>query len=434
MAEVFRQLSDEHLALVGPFEGSGRAIVMVDEGQDASGEVIDRGEGAALEELAGEDGEPDLDLVEPGAVVGGVVEDDAVGRIGQEGGTALARGQDAGLALDPEVAIAQARQLGDPADQRRRAVGVEVVGDDVPAGGGRVGGDDGLQIGQEVGLGAGRPGVRGEQPAGGDVAAEDERAGAVADVLELAPLDLARGERQAGVLALERLDAGQLVGADAPLAALGEGGRIAIEGADIGDFGVELGIGRRRGQPVADQVRSEIPLFNRRAAWRGEIVSTMPRRTISAANSVVLHWLIGRPDALGASQASATIRATCSGVIRAGVPERGASASRAATLRSASAAPPKLSQRRRQRRAVSGSSVNCRAISLLFRPSAASSTIRARSASCCPVLWRRTKPSNSPRSSAVRSTDGGLGPGIASSTPSRGTRFSHYRPFSAKVY
>ena len=33
---------------------------MVDEGEDPCGEVIDRGEGATTEELAGEDGEPDL--------------------------------------------------------------------------------------------------------------------------------------------------------------------------------------------------------------------------------------------------------------------------------------------------------------------------------------------------------------------------------------
>src|SRR5262245_44877260 len=218
-------------------------------------------------------------------------------------------------------------------------MGVEVVGDDVPAGGGRVGGDDRLDMGQEVGLGPGRAGVRGEHPAGGDVAAQDERAGAVADVLELAPLDLARDERQAGVLTFERLDAGQLVGAHGALAAVGEGGGVVVQGADVSHLGVELLVGGRRRQPVPDPVRLEVPLFRRRAAWRGEIVSTMPRRTISAANSVVLHWLTGRPDALGASQANATIRATCSGVIRAGVPDLGASPSRSATLRSAIATP-----------------------------------------------------------------------------------------------
>lgn len=64
-------------------------------------------------------------------------------------------------------------------------------------------------------------------------------------------------------------------------------------------------------------------------------VATMPRRVITAASSVVDHWLIGGPEALGAPQASAMIRHTCSGLIPAGVPECGASANRAAMLNSA---------------------------------------------------------------------------------------------------
>src|SRR5919199_1673893 len=142
------------------------------------------------------------------------------------------------------------------------------------------------------------------------------------------------------MLALERLDPGQFVGAHASLTAFHEPGGGMIEGADVSDFGVKLGIGGGRRQPVPDAVRLESPLFSSRAAWRGEIGVTMPRRWISAANSVLLHWLIGRPDAPGASQANATIRATCSGVIRAGAPQRGASASRPATPNSAKATPP----------------------------------------------------------------------------------------------
>src|SRR5215203_5109987 len=122
MAEVGQGLGGEHPALVRPPEGPGCAVVVVDEGEDAVGEVVDRGEGAASEELAGEDREPDLDLVEPGAVVRGVVEDDAVGRVAEEGGPGLARGEDAGLALDAEVEAAQPGDLSDPAYERRGAV------------------------------------------------------------------------------------------------------------------------------------------------------------------------------------------------------------------------------------------------------------------------------------------------------------------------
>src|SRR5215217_6374902 len=114
MAEVYGELGGEDAALIGPLERLGGAIVVVDEGQDAGGEVVDGGEGAATEELARQDREPDFDLIEPGAVVRRVVEDDAMGGIGQESGAGLARGQDAGLALDAEVEIAQTRDLGDP--------------------------------------------------------------------------------------------------------------------------------------------------------------------------------------------------------------------------------------------------------------------------------------------------------------------------------
>ena len=78
---------------------------------------------------------------------------------------------------------------------------------------------------------------------------------------------------------------------------------------------------------------------------------TSPRLTASRANSLWLQWVIGRPLAEGGSQARATIAQICSAVNIAGAPERGASASRSATLSSSVAA----SQRRRQSRTVLGS-------------------------------------------------------------------------------
>jgi hypothetical protein len=68
----------------------------------------------------------------------------------------------------------------------------------------------------------------------------------VADVLELAPLDLARGERQARMLTFERLDAGQFVGTDKPLASLCPRRGLPVERADLGDLGAELLVGGRR--------------------------------------------------------------------------------------------------------------------------------------------------------------------------------------------
>jgi hypothetical protein len=124
----------------------------------------------------------------------------------------------------------------------------------------------------------------------------------VADVLEFAPLDLARFVRQIGMLAFKGLHARQFVRAHDPLALSRQLLRgFLVERTNIGDFSLEAIIAFvGRGQPVvAAQVRFEIPLFSSRPAWRGEIVSTMPRRENSSAISRPVHWLIGRPESPG---------------------------------------------------------------------------------------------------------------------------------------
>src|SRR5215207_1160466 len=82
-----------------------------------------------------------------------------------------------------------------------------------------------------------------------------------------------------------------------------------------------------RRQPIADTMGLQIPLFSSRLAWRGEICSTICRFLISSASSRPVHWLMGRLDSRGVSQAKATIWQYCSPVIVAGLPGRGASSS-----------------------------------------------------------------------------------------------------------
>ena len=60
----------------GPDEGNGTAVVAGDEVIDVVPELVDIGEAGAGEGAALEDGEPDLDLVEPGAVGRGEIEAD----------------------------------------------------------------------------------------------------------------------------------------------------------------------------------------------------------------------------------------------------------------------------------------------------------------------------------------------------------------------
>jgi hypothetical protein len=157
----------------------------------------------------------------------------------------------------------------------------------------------------------------------------------------------------------------------------------------------------------------EIPFFNRRAACRGEICFTMPRAMTSSAISRPVHWLMGR--SLGWSQANASIRQICSALISEGRPGRGISLSRSATERSVKATDWKASQRLRQARTVSGVRSNCRAIWLLFWPASASKMMRARSAICWAVLWRRARRCSSLRSLSLTLNRSGFGPLISGS-------------------
>jgi hypothetical protein len=85
----------------------------------------------------------------------------------------------------------------------------------------------------------------------------------------------------------------------------------------------------RWGEPIADQMGFEIPFLSTRAACRGEICLTIPRRITSSAISRPVQWLIGRP--FGCWQAIATMWQVCSAVISDGRPGRGTSESRSTT-------------------------------------------------------------------------------------------------------
>lgn len=154
------------------------------------------------------------------------------------------------------------------------------------------------------------------------------------------------------------------------------------------------------------------PFFSSLEAWRGEIVSTMPRLLISSAISLPVHWLIGRPVSSGFSQANCTIWQTWSAVKRGGVPGRGRSSRRSSILKSSREIGCNSSQRWRHNRTVSLVISSSLAISRLFLPEFAKRTIRPRRAFCWLVLCRLTNFSKPWRSISVRLIDNGFGPGI----------------------
>ena len=146
----------ERLALVGPLERLGHGAVEVrDERQHLVSQIINRGEVAAAQEFAHQDTQPNLDLVQPRRVFRGVVEDDFVRLLHQEGSTCRHRLQDATLLFDAQV-FRNSRDLGHVAHQAFGAVRVQVIHHDVPLSGAWVALNSAANVGQEIGFGAGR--------------------------------------------------------------------------------------------------------------------------------------------------------------------------------------------------------------------------------------------------------------------------------------
>ena len=156
-------------------------------------------------------------------------------------------------------------------------------------------------------------------------------------------------------------------------------------------------------------------LFKSLAACLGEIVSTIFRAIISSASSRPVHWLIGRPDVSGSSQASASSWHRWSAVIRAGPPGRGRSSNRSSALNSSSGIGSNEIHLSRHCLTVRRCTPTSRAIAAFSFPSAANRIIFARLAICCRVLWAITSNRNCRLTSTVNVTGGALGPGILNS-------------------
>src|SRR5947209_3314541 len=100
----------QRLSEVGPFEWLGhRAIEVGDEVQDFSSQIFGGGEVAAPQELADQDTESKVHLIEPRRVLRRVVEDYLVRQIRQKSGARRHRFQNAALLLDTQQVLGDAR-------------------------------------------------------------------------------------------------------------------------------------------------------------------------------------------------------------------------------------------------------------------------------------------------------------------------------------
>ncbi len=115
MRDSFFGLAGERFCLHGPAEGLGHGLVEVSELLDLDAQCFLAGESAAAKELSYQDGEPDLDLIEPRGVPGHEVEGDAMFRVAQECFTRPFASEHPRFAFDAEVDL-EAAGAGNEAD------------------------------------------------------------------------------------------------------------------------------------------------------------------------------------------------------------------------------------------------------------------------------------------------------------------------------
>jgi len=209
-------------------------VVIVQVSGQARDEFFGRCEITALQPATSQGAEPQLDLVEPGAVLGREMKDVLVFEVRQESTSLSARAQVAFVERQSVQSCHEFAHVQTP-------VGVQVVEDPMkPLLVGELRRDMG-QMSGEINAGACHAQIphdlsRGHHEGG------DQGAGAVADVFVLAFLGFARLGQNRGILALEDLHAGLFVAADDQLAVLIQEGSLHVEPAYILSLGVEVGI------------------------------------------------------------------------------------------------------------------------------------------------------------------------------------------------
>ena len=85
------------------------------------------------------------------------------------------------------------------------------------------------------------------------------------DVFKLPPFHLSRGQGQSRMFALQGLCPGQLISTQRSFPLLGQGGSIAVQGADVRDFGVKVLV-IWGCQPISYPVGFQVPLSSNLAA------------------------------------------------------------------------------------------------------------------------------------------------------------------------
>src|SRR6266566_1790904 len=161
----------------------------------------------------------------------------------QKSCTCFHRPQDAALAFGPQRFLWDAFSLGNPADERLRLMGIEVIHKDAPSGCCWIAGNETLQVSEAVGFIAGGSESWLNDLACDDIEIKKPRECAMPEILKFAPQHMACGHQQIGMQALQRLHSCQLIHADGPLSLLRPFLRREIEGTSLMNLPLALRIG-----------------------------------------------------------------------------------------------------------------------------------------------------------------------------------------------
>ncbi len=92
--------------MIGPLERLGHgSVVILDKGENPGLQILNRGKRAAFEQCTDQNTEPDLDLIEPGAMLGSVLEHDFMAGIAEKSSATGHRGEDTALAFDTQILL-----------------------------------------------------------------------------------------------------------------------------------------------------------------------------------------------------------------------------------------------------------------------------------------------------------------------------------------
>lgn len=196
-------------------------------------------------------------------------------------------------------------------------MGVEIINDKMPFADLGMSFDRSMHMSEEVGFVTRRSIGNRLNLARGHYEVHHEGLSTVALIFKLLVLDGARPHGQGVVFTFPCLNPSQLISADYCFALFHQLLGLLVQAIDISYLRIKVFIDYWR-QPIANQVRLQSPFLRNRAAWRGEICSTMPRFITSSAISRLVQWVMGRPDSSGFSQAICWIWHTWSGVMLAG--------------------------------------------------------------------------------------------------------------------